>query len=172
MINKLFAVTICASLFATHVFADSDICDSSFVETVKMNEALHETNICRGFATTFSSAEPISTVIVGDEEIVGVNVLSTRTIGVIALKPGKTNIHLIGEDGTVLFLSNIQVQVPKVTAQQTPPAVTNIQIPTESPPAVEMPKPASTTATTRIVVNAGDAEILYDCVENCTKLKR
>jgi len=45
---------------------------------------------------------------------------------------------------------------------------TNLQFDTPMPSS----DPTPTKDVSRIVVNAGSAEILYDCAENCTKLDR
>lgn len=172
MKNRPFLICALSCLIGNYSLANENICSALFVEKTQQDEVLYDTNICRGFATTFSSKDPISTVIVGDEEIIGVNVLSTNTIGVIALRQGKTNIHLIGEDGKILFVSNITVDLPIENSAAVHPndGMKKNKI-EETRPAV-VSQPQNNLKSTRIVVNAGDAEILYDCVDNCTKLKR
>ena len=159
-------------LFGFATGSAAEMCADVFVTTSVKNEIRQDIELCAGFATIINTAEPFETVVLGDDTVMTVTVISPQVISITGRDIGRTNLHLFASGGRLISNTNVSVvtyQRPVSTIALSPiEGKTNLQF--DTPMSSSGPTP--TKDVSRIVVNAGSAEILYDCAENCTKLDR
>lgn len=159
-------------LFGLTTDATADVCADVFVTTSEKNKIRQDIELCAGFVTIINTAESFETVVLGDDKVISLNVISPQVLSITGLDIGRTNLHLFASGGRLISDTHVSV----VTYQR--PVSTIAPSPSEgtTDPHFDALMPSSAfTATrdvSRVVVNAGSAEILYDCSGNCTKLDR
>ena len=159
-------------LFGVSTGSAAEMCADVFVTTSVKNEIRQDIELCAGFATIINTEEPFETVVLGDDTVLTVTVISPQVISITGRDIGRTNLHLFANGGRLISDTNVAV----VTYQRAVSAIAPTQIEGKTNLQFDAPVQSSaatqTKDTSRIVVNAGSAEILYDCAENCTKLDR
>ena len=168
--TKLSALIVV--LFGWTTDAAADMCADVFVTISEKNKIRQDIELCTGFVTVINTAESFETVVLGDDTVISLNVISPQVLSITGRDIGRTSLHLFASGGRLISDTHVSV----VTYQR--PVSTIAPSPIEGKTDLHfdtlMPSSAftSTRDVSRVVVNAGSAEILYDCSENCTKLDR